>query len=445
MINFDLLNEDGVLSKNMGRFFPVKGNFADRNAKLLDWIHKRINAGVWPYVLYTKGLPHTNVRVEHPSGKIIEGVNFTSVDYLGLSNNYKLKDAAVKAIHDFGIHSVSSGPLMGNSEMSHQLQNIIKSFLNYEHVFLCPTGWAAGFAAITGLVRKDDIVVMDELAHQCLQQGAYASTNKVFKYNHLDNSHAEQILKDLRSKNTESGIMLITEGLFSMDGDSPDLHELYDICKENNVLLLLDVAHDLGATGPQGKGCIGKNNLLGKVDIVVGSFSKTFGTNGGFIASKSPNIHWTIRCFGGSYTYSTALSPLQLAIAIEAFQIIKSEEGDKLRKNLSNIIHYTRKKCEDKSLTLLGSPSPIVPVYIGKESLARIAGALSFEKGLVATCLEFPVVQTGMARYRLSMSPDHTQDQVDYAVNVIYESLKEGEEILNVCQGTHGVKMASMP
>ena len=430
---FDPRAEDvqGLLKKNMGRFYPGHGPMVERNGALLKWIQRRRESGLWPYGLCALGPYAEQTIVKHPSGPVIEGVNLTTVDYLGLSQDPRLKQAAIAAIEEFGVHTPSSGPLMGNSLASYDLERSVARMLNRDDSFLCPTGWAAGFTAVSGIVRPADYVVMDELSHQCLQQGAYASTTNVKTFKHLDNDDLEVTLKAIRETEATAGILVITEGLFSMDGDAPDLRTLTAICRRYGALVLVDVAHDLGATGPGGTGTIGAQGLLTDIDIIVGSFSKVFGTNGGFVSSTALSLQWAQLCFGGPYTYSTTMSPVQVAVARESLRLVTGPDGDRLRDTLTANVRYARDGAGRRNLTVLGAPSPIVPILIGREQHSRLAGMLSFQKGLVATCLEFPVVQRGAARYRLSMSPRLSAAHIDRALDIVAASIAEANAALD--------------
>jgi glycine C-acetyltransferase len=304
------------------------------------------------------------------------------------------------------------------------------------HVFLAPTGWSAAFAAVAGIVRREDHVVMDVLAHQCLQQAAYGSTKQVHLARHLDVGHMEEIVTSIRATDADGGIVLITEGLFSMDGDAPDFRALVDVARRFDALTVVDVAHDLGALGPGGSGSLGAQRVLSDIDVVTGAFSKSFGTTGGFVATHDPNLYWAQLCFGGPYTYSTALSPVQVAVARSALAVSAGPEGDVRRATLMQNVHHTRAGAEARGLRLLGAPSPIVPVHIGGEALSRLAGRASFKAGLLATCLEFPVVSRNEARYRLSLSPEFSIDMLDRALDIIRASLDEAAAQLTTRSST---------
>ena len=204
-------------------------------------------------------------------------------------------------------------------------------FLNMEQVLLFPTGWAAGFGTIVGLVRQDDHVVIDRLAHACLVQGATAATRKISFFKHNDTTSLRRRLQGIREKDTENSVLVVTEGIFSMDSDSPDLLTVQGICREFDAVLMVDVAHDLGASGPNGTGQIGIQKMLGDVDLVMGSFSKTFASNGGFLACHDRSVKEFVGFYGGPHIFSNALSPIQAGVASESLRIVRSAEGDLLR------------------------------------------------------------------------------------------------------------------
>lgn len=420
-----------LLKKNMGRFFPASGSIDTRNEALLQWIQRRAAAGLWPYGLCAVEPPAVECRVRHSCHQDVEGVNLTMVDYLGLSQDARLKAAAIEAIETFGLHLPSSGPLMGNTEMSYDLERSVARLFGRQDAFLLPTGWAAGFGAVSGVVRPGDYVLMDELSHQCLQQGAYASTANVSVFRHLDNDHLESQLAELRAKDPSSAILIITEGLFSMDGDTPNLREVVALARRFGAQTLVDIAHDFGCTGPSGTGTLGAQEVMNDIDIVVGSFSKSFGTNGGFISSRTLSMQWAQLCFAGPYTFSTAISPVQVAAAAAALQIVTGPEGDVIRATLRERVAHARDAAARRGLTVIGATSPIVPVLIGREQHSRLAGMYSFRRGLIATCLEFPVVQRGTARYRLSMSPRLSHAQIDTAMDIVADSIAEAKRVVD--------------
>jgi 7-keto-8-aminopelargonate synthetase-like enzyme len=317
---------------------------------------------------------------------------------------------------------------MGNTGHSIALEKKISEFLGMERVVLYPTGYAAGAGAIKGLVRSTDHVVMDSLAHACLQDGAAAATKNVYLFRHLDIESARRWLSQIRAKDTANGILVVTEGLFSMDSDTPDIGALQELCHEFNATLMVDVAHDLGCLGEDGRGHIGMQKMLGKVDIVMGSFSKTFASNGGFVACPSRSVQQYLRYFSTPGTFSNALSPIQAAVALKAFEIVDSDEGRKLRQALMSNIMALREGLRNAGFEVYGDPSAIVAVKMGTEASARLVSRRLTELGLVANMVEYPAVPKGAARFRLQVMADHTSRQIEAAI----ACMKAGYEIASM-------------
>lgn len=260
-----------------------------------DWQDLRRSHGVWPYCRSTEAGPKRLAFARTDRGERFEGVNFASQDYLGLSSHPAIVAAAHDALEEYGVHSAGSPAFVGNTTNSVALERKIAEFLKMEEVLLFPTGWAAGFGVIKGLIRSSDHIVMDMLGHACLQEGAAAATRNVHLFRHLDTEGCREKLAKIRAKDTKNAILIVTEGLFSMDSDVPDIAALQALAHEYGATLMVDVAHDLGNLGPDGRGHIGMQNMLGKVDIVMGSFSKTFASNGGFVAVNRRGVKEYLR------------------------------------------------------------------------------------------------------------------------------------------------------
>ncbi|MGH7073037.1 MAG: aminotransferase class I/II-fold pyridoxal phosphate-dependent enzyme [Stellaceae bacterium] len=372
------------------------------------WQDGRRARGYWPYAKSTETAPRPTCSAKDDRGHPFAGVNFSSQDYLGLSSHPSIIDAAKAAIDAYGVHSAGSQCFLGNTRYSLALQHTIADFLGLEHVVLYPTGWAAGYGAIKGLVRADDHVVIDVLGHACLQDGAAAATRNIHFYSHLNVQAVRRQLRRIRAHDTTNGILVVTEALFSMDSDTPDIGALQDLCREYNARLLVDVAHDLGNIGADGTGHIGLQQMLGQVDIVMGAFSKTFATNGGFVACGSPAVAEYLKYFGSSGTFSNALSPSQAAIALRAFEIVRSNEGRALRAALMRNVLSLRGELEHAGMEVYGDPSAIVSVKMGDEAFARIVSKHLPHLGVVANLVEFPAVPRGNARFRLQVMATHT-------------------------------------
>src|SRR3984893_10417389 len=411
------------------RDFRVPGgaDLLRRTEGFFKWQNLRRQNGLWPFSRATEEGRSRVWWAQDDSGNRMRGVNFASQDYLSLSSHSGIKATAKERIERCGVHSAGSPALVGNTSYSVALEGKIADFLKMEEAVLYPTGWAAGFAVIKGLVRSADHVVMDMLAHSCLQEGANAATNNVHLFRHLDNEYCRNILTKIRAKDKENGILVVTEGLFSMDSDTPDLARLQALCHEFAATLVVDVAHDLGCLGDDGRGHIGIQNMLGKVDIVMGSFSKTFASNGGFVACKSRAVKEYLRFYSAPATFSNALSPAQAATILKAFEIVDSIEGRALRAALMANVLNLRQELHEADLDYYGDPSAIVCVKMRTEGLARLVSKQVVELGLIANLVEFPAVPKGAARMRMQVMANHSEQNIADAVQILKTAKAEAE------------------
>ncbi|RAK50796.1 pyridoxal phosphate-dependent aminotransferase family protein [Phenylobacterium deserti] len=406
--------------------YPRGADLQDRVGGFYKWQDLRRSHGMWPFSRSTEESPSTVTAARNDAGGKFRGVNFASQDYLSLSVHPAIKQVALDVIHEFGVHSAGSAALLGNTSHSVKLERKIADFLGTEEAILFPTGWAAGYGVIKGLVRSTDHVVMDALAHTCLQEGANAATRNIYLFRHNRVDECRRWLEKIRSTDTTNGIMVVTEGLFSMDSDTPDLPALQALCHEFDATLMVDVAHDLGNLGRDGKGFIGDQGMLGKIDLVMGSFSKTFGSNGGFVACRSREIKEYLRFYSPPCTFSNALSPSQAATVMKAFEIIESAEGQQLRDKLMTNILSLRSQLVEAGFEVYGDPSAIVCVKMGSEGLARLVSRRLPDAGLIANLVEFPAVPKGQARFRMQVMAEHTEANIRDAVSALRSAYGAG-------------------
>lgn len=424
-------------SKSSMSYQRIEGrHILDRTKDLGEWVNKRRLAHIWPYTteLHQRPSPQTVVSVENESQR--NGINFASQDYLSLTSHPSVIAAAKDALDHFGPHSAGSAILQGNTTLSKLLEEKLAEALATEHVVLYPTGWGAGYGVITGLVRPGDVVILDQFAHACLQAGVAAATPSIIRHKHLQVDEVPTILKEVRGKGHEGGIMVITEGLFSMDSDIPRISALQEACREYDAVLVVDVAHDFGSMGPNGTGALGLQGLIGKVDLVMGSFSKTFSSNGGFVATHSADVRDYLRIYSSPHTFSNALSPVQAAIVLECLRIVRSEDGENRRNKMMFIAKLLRDELAKEGVTCIGEPSAIVPAMIGKEPLARLAANRMRSHGIFANLVEFPAVGINKARFRLQVMSDHEPHQAIAAAKAVSASIAEANKDLDDLLGT---------
>ena len=395
----------------------------ERSTPYHQWVQSRRELRVWPYSRVLMGRVGHVARVANEFlANERECINFGSQDYLGLAQTEELKEAAHKAIADFGVHSAGSPVLSGRTRLLVELEKRLANTLSYDGCIVYPTAWMAGFGMLASLVRNDDVVLVDSLSHNCLHEGSRHATPHVRKFSHNDVSEVEALLREERSARPKDGIFVVVESLYSMDSDSPDLPALLSAARKYEAVVLLDVAHDFGSMGAAGKGILDKLKPGDdRPDVIMGSFSKTFGANGGFIVCSVP-VRDYISNHSPSHVFSNAISPIQTAVAHRALEIVFSERGHSLRSKLMENILRLREGMEAGGMTVAGTPSPIVPIFVGDEKVARLTSRFLTDNSLLANLVEFPAVPRGKARFRFQVMATHTDRNIDAAVRIMASS-----------------------
>ncbi|WP_293373011.1 aminotransferase class I/II-fold pyridoxal phosphate-dependent enzyme [Nevskia sp.] len=405
---------------------PVR-RVVDRAMGFEQWRSARERAGLMPYAKYLIEPPRASTTLQYSDGRRFSGINFATQDYLSLASHPAVMTAATEAIQRFGVHSAGSTALAGNVHEALRLEAEISELLHTRHTLLFPTGWAAGYGVIRGLVRETDHVVLDVLAHNCLQEGAMAATRNLYRIRHRDLAMTRHRLSTIRAHDPANAIVVVTEGIFSMDADVPDLRAFQALCREYEATLIVDVAHDLGCMGPDGSGQIGVQGMLGEIDIVMGSFSKTFASNGGFVSCNSRAIKEYLRYYAPSNTFSNALSPIQIAVVQTALGIVRAREGEALRQRLHTAVVALRQGLSDEGLRLYGEPHAIVPMAVGSEAVARRATMLAARNDVLVNLSEFPAVPINESRFRLQVMATHEPDDCRAAAKLIATSVRQAE------------------
>lgn len=421
---------------------PAGSDLVARVAEFYAWQDLRRSHDLWPYARSTATAPQARCDAKSDTGTPFTGINFASQDYLSLSSHPAIKQAAIEAIGEYGVHSAGSAALLGNTTNSLLLEDALSAFLGGRQIVLYPTGWAAGYGSVQGFVRPTDHVVLDILAHSCLQEGAKAATQHVHYHGHLNLDGLSRKLSRIRANDTENGILVVTESLFSMHSDTPDLAAMRALCDQFNATLLVDCAHDLGSMGADGLGHLGFQNAMDAADIIIGSFSKTFASNGGFIAVKDKATAEYLKYYSATHTFSNALSPVQAASVLAAIKIITSDEGKALRAKLMDNIVYLRQQMTRAGLEVLGDPSPIVPVRLGLESVGRFASRNLAAAGGIANLVEYPAVPQGGARFRFQVMASHTHEDIDQVVAILAKAMRDAD--LEYRLGHEGDAMADL-
>lgn len=311
---------------------------------------------------------------------------------------------------------------MGNTAPSISLENELASFVKMKDCTVFPTGWAAGYGLIKCLVRPTDHIVIDQLSHASLMEGARNATNNIHIFPHLSLTGLERRLSRIRGADRNAGILVVTESLFSMDSDTPNIQAHQELSSKYQATLMVDAAHDIGCMGTTGRGHLEAQNMLGKIDILMGSFSKTFASNGGYVASNIPSLKLALRYGSGPQTFSNAISPVQSSIVLEALNIITSSEGSTLRDSMMTNARELRGLLREQSFKLIGAPSAIIPVILGDMKLSRLITKHTLDLGGIVNLVEYPSVSKNNSRFRLQVMATHAKEQLERFTQIVTKS-----------------------
>ena len=346
-------------------------------------------------------------------------VNFASNDYLGLSQHPKIKVAAADAAQRFGAGSGASRLITGTLAIHSELEAKLAAFRQTPAALAFESGYAAAVGTIPALFGQGDVIILDKLAHASLIDGARLSGAEIRVYPHNRLERLSELLNWARQKRRGAKILIITESIFSMDGDSCPLREIVELKDEFEAVLLLDEAHAIGVVGPNGAGLAAEYGLIDRVEIHLGTLSKAIGSSGGFIAGPSSLVDVLINR-ARTFIYSTAPPPAVIGAAIEGLHIIASAIGDQLRAALWR--NHEELTVSLKRPRPEAAPSPIVPIIVGSEEQALSLSEELVERGFLVPAVRFPTVPRGSARLRVTVSAAHQlQDIVNLseAINAL--------------------------
>jgi 8-amino-7-oxononanoate synthase len=331
-------------------------------------------------------------------------LNFASNDYLGLSQHDAVKEASTRAIHDFGSGSGASRLIVGTLPVHHQLEQTIARFKGTEAALSFSSGYAAAVGTICSLIGKDDVVILDKLAHASLVDGARLSSAKLRVFAHNDLEDLESILewtRKWRAERRDANVLIVTESVFSMDGDSAPLREIVALKNRFEAWLMVDEAHALGVLGPGRRGLAEELGVASEIEVQMGTLGKAAGASGGFVAGSSALIDHLINS-ARPFIFSTAPEPAAAAAARAGLEIIASADGERLRqKLLCNV-----RKIRPDAVT------PILPIILGEEQRALDASEKLSEAGILVPAIRYPTVARGQARLRITLSAAHGDEHI---------------------------------
>lgn len=374
-----------------------------------------------------KGL-YMNLRtVESPQGAwlVVNGkrvLNFCSNNYLGFASDKRLIDAAIAAVREYGVGPGAVRPLSGNLKIHEMAEEAIAKFKRTEAAFLLPGGFIANIVAIQTVMGKEDIIISDELNHASIIDAVkIAQIKNKFIFKHGDMVDLERVLKEAGKIPGKHIIMIATDGVFSMDGDIAKLPAIVKLAKKYGAITMVDDAHGEGVLGG-GRGIVHHFGLHGKVDIEVGTFSKAFGVMGGVIAGKYELIEY-YKQKGRPFLFSTGLTVGDTAAIIEAIRVL-TKSGSLVHKLWDNA-EYLKRGFKKLGFDTGRSETPITPVMLGDENLAKNFSAKLFEYGIFATPIKYPMVALGKARIRVMPSASHSKKNLDLGLSTFAKVGKE--------------------
>ena len=385
----------------------------------LQWIRDELQK------LKEDGLFNRIRTLSSPQGAwlVVDGkrvLNFCSNNYLGLANHPRLVEAAKKAIDQYGVGPGAVRVISGTNDLHIEFEKRMAKFKAVEAALSFQSGFQANTATIPALVGKEDIIFSDRLNHASIIDGCRLSAARIERFAHADAADLDRVIRV--NAGTYRRALVITDGVFSMDGDLAPLDKIYEVTNRHDIMLMVDDAHGEGVVGRGGRGIVDHFGLHGKVDIEVGTLSKAFGVVGGIVAGNARIIEW-LRQRGRPFLFSSATPPADVAACIAAVDLLENstELVDRLWDNAS----YFKGKLQQMGLDIGKSVTPITPVMLGEAALAQQFSRELFTENVFAMALGFPTVPQGKARIRVMISAAHSREDLDQGLAAFEKTAKK--------------------
>ena len=386
-----------------------------------DWWREVKPAGYYLYELPLHTAPGTRVDVEDTkTGELRRGlVNFASYNYLGLSYRPEVKQAIKDAADIYGGGSSGSPILSGTTDLHQRFAEEIAAFKGQESAMIFPTGYSANVGTIAGLMRSGDLIVADQYAHASIVDGMILSKakSKFFRHNRADDL-------DRKLQGFDGKKLVIVEGVYSMDGDTPPLAELVEVCRKHGARLMIDEAHSAFVFGETGKGVAEAQGLDHEIDIHLGTFSKSLGGQGGYIAGSRQLINY-LRGFSRSRFFSCALSPVVVAGLLKALELASTEP--ELRERLWDNVAYMQKLLSEAQVPIGDSTSHVIPIMVRDDARIFSMGEDIFREGVFINPVKYPAVGKHKSRFRMSISAAHSREELEEGADKIVNVLRRYE------------------
>lgn len=379
---------------------------------------------------------HLNVYKKHPQlsacdrevliynryiQKEVKAIMFGSNSYLGATIFPEAIKRSIEVTQDFGIGSGGVPLLTGTSIFQSQLENVIAKFTGFDDAILFSSGYTANLGVISGLIRANNLIIHDKLDHASLLDGTNLSGARMLRYKHGDMRDLEKLIQN-NIDQYPNGILVVTDGVFSMDGDIANLPEILNIVNKYGVILLIDDAHATGVIGEKGAGTLSHYGITERKNIIVtGTLSKAIGTVGGYITASQEIIDY-LRIYARSNMFSTSLPPSICAAAIEVFKIIQNTDIVKILKDKAL---YLRENLIKRGFNILNTETPIIPLIVGDQSILTQMAKDAFDEGFIINPIFPPAVPANLTRFRISVMASHTKSDMDGLINLLMKLFKK--------------------
>lgn len=386
----------------------------------LQWIDEEIKN------LHETGL-YNQIRIlSSPQGAwlIVDGkkvLNFCSNNYLGLANHPRVVQSAKEAIDRYGVGPAAVRSIAGTMDIHVELERRLAEFKGVEDAITFQSGFSANLGTIPALVGKEDVIFSDELNHASIIDGCRLSRAKIIRFAHCD---AEDLGRQIDAHKDDGyrRALIVSDGVFSMDGDIAPLDKFYEVAKKNNYMLMIDDAHGEGVLGRGGRGIVDQYGLHGKVDIELGTLSKAFGVVGGMVAGRKSITEW-LRQRGRPFLFSSAMTVPDVAACLAGIDILS--ESTELVDQLWENANYFKAEMRELGFDTGQSKTPITPVMLGDASLAQKFSRRLYEEEVFGMSIGYPTVPRGKARIRVMISATHSRDDLDYGLQAFKKVGKE--------------------
>ncbi|MFH2035284.1 MAG: pyridoxal phosphate-dependent aminotransferase family protein [Candidatus Zixiibacteriota bacterium] len=372
--------------------------------------HEVKAAGLYPFFNPISSAPGDEVII---NGKKM--IMIGSNNYLGLVNDTRVKEAAADAARKYGSGCTGSRLLNGTLDLHIELEDKLAKYFKKEAALVFSTGFQTNLGTISSLVGKNDIIVIDRSDHASIVDACRLSYGKTYKFAHNDMDDLERVLTNLTNNSLRGGILVVVDGVFSMEGDIINLPDLVKVCKKFGTRIMVDDAHSIGVLGEGGRGTAEHFGLIDQIDLQMGTFSKSFASLGGFILGDETTINY-VKHFGRELIFSASIPPSNVAAVLKVLEIMQSEP--ERRENLMRNAHKMLREFKRLGFDTGTSETPVIPILIGEDLATFAFWKELFENGVFANAVITPAVAPGNGLIRTSYTATHTEEQLNRVLEI---------------------------